>query len=277
MTTPIEKNYTLIELDNFDLSKISDTFGYATFERKVTMASVNKILEAIISGKMHNHTILGTQIEEGKYSIFDGQHRLEALKLAYKDYGVMNFNLVLHVFDKKLEREAYVNSNSGKALSLRDFTKAIDDGTIPYFNESRGLLNHYATKTNFSFGDVLMALMYVRKGNLQNTISYRAHVKEIFLSITTEESTAIRNALEAVMASGVTLRSTHLSKASLFRNMVRLAYEYPELVADYMGIGIKLEKNEKVRGILLNMSGSLKAIGLIWVVLNSEILPQYLH
>lgn len=277
MITQTEKDFTLIEFDNFDLSKISDTFAYATFERRVSSVSVNKILESIISGKMHNHTILGTQIEEGKYSIFDGQHRLEALKIAYKDYGVLTFNLVLHVFPQKLEREAYVNSNSGKALSLRDFTKAIDDGTIPFFNDNRGILNHYSTKTNFSFGDILMAIMYVRKGTLHNTMGFRSQVKEIFLSITSEESIAIRKGIEAVTANGVTLKSTHLSKSALFRNMVRLAYEYPELDADYMEIGIKLEKNEKVRGILLNMSGSIKAIALVWVVLNSEILPQYLH
>ena len=120
-----EKDFTLIELDNFDLSKISETFVYASFERKINNSSVNKILESIISGKMHNHTILGTKLEDGKYSIFDGQHRLEALKHAYKDYGVKTFNLILLVFPNQLEREAYVNSNSGKSQN-----KAHDKGSL---------------------------------------------------------------------------------------------------------------------------------------------------
>jgi len=276
MKTQSQKDFSIIQLDNFDLSKISEMFEYAEFERKVNISSVNKILESIISEKMHNHTIMGTKIGENRYSIFDGQHRLEALKMAYKDYGVKTFHLVLHIFDKKLEREAYVNSNSGRALTVRDFTKALDDGTVPYFEENRKFMNHYRSKTEFCYADALMAILYVRNNSAQSIASYRTETRDLFLSITPQESKAVTLAIEAVKANGETLKSTHLSKSPMFRNMVRLTHDYPDLEADFMAIGMKLEKNEKVRGILLNMQGSQKSIHLIWNVMISEVLPSYI-
>jgi hypothetical protein len=152
-----------IQLDNYDLSGLERDFGIAEFERKISNSHVRKVLSSVLGNEFYDPVIkvidLG-EVGKCRFGVLDAQHRLVALKIARDTYGVKRYNLMLAVFEPEEARKIYENVNLGKPLTAKDYSKAWDNGSIPFFNELRDSLSHYPAKNKMTFIDLLYALFY---------------------------------------------------------------------------------------------------------------------
>ncbi len=89
----------IVELKDFDLTKIEETFVPAVFERRVSKAKLHKIANAIMDNKFTDNVLRVVPSNRGvTYDVIDGQHRLAGLKYARESFGLQNYDLVLFVY-----------------------------------------------------------------------------------------------------------------------------------------------------------------------------------
>jgi len=151
-------------LENFDLSKIPIMFVPAEFQRKTSTAHVYRIVESIINNTFYDNTIRCVKLPNGKYEVIDGQHRLQALWVLHKQYGIKHYNIVMQYFKNTESREVFRKINSGRKLTTIDFLKTMDDGTYSFFDELRDYATHKLSKNYIGYLKLLNALSYQRTG-----------------------------------------------------------------------------------------------------------------
>ena len=262
----------IVDFKNFDLSTIGQVFKIADFERKVSSTTVSKIITAMIEGRMYNKIIRVITNSDGSYSVLDGQHRLKALEVMHRAYGLKTFDLTLELWNEDEARDAYVNINSGRSLKSTDFTKALDDGTVLFFNEFKDILNHYRSKKAFSFYECLQAIQYSRKGS--QILIHVNELKDFMDSITSLEKNAIKRGVEAVYTTGEPLNRCLMAKASIFRNLVRIEVEKQYDTIELYELGVKMASNDLIKNILLNQTSPREATRLIYDITNREIIQK---
>jgi len=151
-------------LNNFDLSKIPKKFVPATFQRKHSIAHVNRIVESIINNTFYDNTIRCVKLKNGQYEVIDGQHRLKALWILHKQYGIKHYNLVMQYFKGDEAREVFRKINSGRRLTTMDYLKTLDDGKYTFFDDVREYATHGQSKVFVSFLKLLNAVNYLHTG-----------------------------------------------------------------------------------------------------------------
>jgi len=75
----------IVELKEFSLSKIEETFQFATFERKISTIKTHMIANAIMDNKFSDN-VLRVVPSKGsvKYDVIDGQHRRSKYSINYR-------------------------------------------------------------------------------------------------------------------------------------------------------------------------------------------------
>jgi len=159
ITSPNCEWYTL---HNFELSKIPQMFVPAIFQRKYSTAHVYRIVESIINNTFYDNTIRCVKLPNGKYEVIDGQHRLKALWILHKQYGIQHYSLVMQHFKTSEAREVFRKINSGKKLTTMDYLKTLDDGTYTFFDELRDYATHKVSKIYVSYLNLLNGVNYLR-------------------------------------------------------------------------------------------------------------------
>lgn len=147
-----------IALTNYDLSNIDKNFLIGDFEREVNPHHIREVLESIMTNQLWDNVIKVVQLGPKKFGVIDAQHRLIALKKAHA-LGVERYNLMLAVYPPEHARNIYRKVNLGRKLTVRDHVKAMDDGTVTFFNELRKKLLHYP-KDGIGFVDMLSAFIH---------------------------------------------------------------------------------------------------------------------
>jgi hypothetical protein len=148
------------QLENFDLSTIRSLFEVSFFERQLYKRHTLEIKNAIVKRKLFDRIITVMPVEDKKYKIIDGQHRLDALFQLYKEGLLKSYPLTLRIINAKNEKEArdiYLALDSSKALTSKDVLKVYDDGKLPFFNNLRDIVNHYGSQTYMTYLDLLGA------------------------------------------------------------------------------------------------------------------------
>jgi len=270
--------YTIKILEDFDLNYLENKFGIAEFERKPSSKFIEQIIEDLQINAMRNRTFLVWE-EDGKYIIFDGQHRYRALLESRNVYGLQTFTIVLHIYpDAKTARAVYLSINKAHALKATDTIKGIDDGSIEFLNlmgpKGNGKLDYYG-KNRISCDVFRNALHYARTGSHWG--GRLPALKETFTTITPEETLGAHKSLDAVYTCAPTVKGTVLSKNPMFKNLLRVTLQYPQLSGDdLVHLGMAMEKSKKLRGVLLRDGSSKKAVLQIWAILQADVLPEFL-
>ncbi len=169
------------DLGKFDLSQIFELFEGATFQRRIYASHVKQLKKAILNDILLDNIITVFKLDNEKYSVIDGQHRLQALWHLYKEGKKKSHIIILRVVKAKSYSEArdiYLQLNSGKNLTLNDILKTYDDGSIYYFNKLRTVANHYPSSISLSYAQILAILWYsskkdtsIERKELQNTLT----------------------------------------------------------------------------------------------------------
>jgi len=210
-------------LMDFELCKIKETFHIPEFERRLGSMHVRKIVEAIKNNRFYDNVIRVTKINESKYEVLDGQHRLSALWCVHKEQGLKKYDLVIQIFNSEFARTVFRRLNMGKPLNLEDHTKALDDGTKLFFNKLHHLLNHKQQPNRTTFTNILHAIKYAKTGSPVTVKPYR--LEKFIETINKEDIEFCKRFLQAMYNSSPTVpHSTHF-KSAVFRNAYRLGYE----------------------------------------------------
>lgn len=151
--------FKIVEMRNYDLSKITHDFEIADFERAKSSHHIKQIRASIVNNQFFDN-VIRTVLHNGKRVVIDGQHRLAALYLLHKDSGLLRYDLVIVEYDEDQSRTVYRKINCGKRLSVKNQMKALDNNRIPFFNKLRDILCHDDGSKPWSFKEALECHFY---------------------------------------------------------------------------------------------------------------------
>jgi len=234
----------IIQFNNFDLSKLKQTFVIPNFERQLRGIHVRKIVEAIKDNRFYDNIIRVIRRNNGAFEVLDGQHRLAALWCVHKELHIKTYDLIIQIFDSNFTRIVFRRLNMGKPLLLQDHTRAFDDGTNPFFNKLRHLLAHENRSNKTTFTNMLHGLKYSKTGSL---ITVKPHRLEKFIqTINKEDIEFCKIFLGALYYLSPTVPHTVHFKSAVFRNACRLSYENNLQHNDIIKLVSAMIKNPKL-------------------------------
>ncbi len=101
----------ITHLKDFDLSKIEETFQYASFERRISKRKVHLIAQAVMDNKFTDNVLRVVKTNPAKFEVLDGQHRIEGLRYARDEFGLQTYELILFCYLGGNRREIYRRLN----------------------------------------------------------------------------------------------------------------------------------------------------------------------
>jgi len=73
------------QIRNFKLSKIKTMFIIPTFQRDLTSRHAKHCLDSVLANDFYDTNIQVGDLKNGKYEVYNGQHRLAALWRGYTE------------------------------------------------------------------------------------------------------------------------------------------------------------------------------------------------
>lgn len=153
--------YKILNLKNFPLNQIPTYFKIADFERKKTATHISKIIRSIKENKFYDNVIRVIK-KAGLVYVVDGQHRLAALYNLHQMTGLPTYDLIVIEYETSESRDVYRKINIGMRLGVAHHLKAIDDGSIPFFNELRDVLSHESIISKLTFKEAIDCLSFTK-------------------------------------------------------------------------------------------------------------------
>lgn len=235
----------VVNLVNFDLHKIEETFEYAKFERKISKNKYHKIAQAMMDNKFTDNVLRvcrGTG--SAKYEVLDGQHRVEALRYAREFFGLENYDLVLMVYDGVNKREIYRRLNLGKPLTLTDHLKALDNGKNPFFNQLRDYCDHYRQVGKIPYRTIINCLHYAKSTSIRPVRPL--NIDDFLSGITPRDIKIIRQFIP-LLHQIATNPDSLFYHYTLLRNFFRVYYENKTTDDQMISLGDVLIHSSKVK------------------------------
>ena len=216
-------------ITHFPLDTILDTFEIPNWQRVLSEVHKGTICKAILTNDFYDNAIQVYKIPNGKqkYGVCNGQHRLMALWHLNQEFGVKEYQIVLQIFDSNPARDVFVRFNLGKGMSLGDITKAIDDGTIHFFNHLRDNYNHKATKTGTSFTNLLHAVKFAKDKTPRPL--QKSTVRHFIMGISTSDMTYIKKFTRCMNEVSEYVPQSFTYRAPIFRALFRVGYDNEHL------------------------------------------------
>jgi len=231
-------------LKNFSLDKIEKSFQPAQFERRMSTTKFHRMADAIMENKFVDNVI---RVVDGTgkidYDVVDGQHRIEALRYARDYYGLESYDLVLFIYKGGNQREIYRRLNLGKPLTLGDHLKALDTGRVPFFNELRGLCDHYIKGGNLKYSTALNCLHYAKSTSIRPVRPYA--IDDFLQSITPTDIKKVLSFIP-VMQQIATNPDSPFYRYTIMRNFFRVYFENKVPDSKMIELGQILLKSTKV-------------------------------
>jgi len=237
-----------VTIDDFDLSKIPIMFVPAEFQRKTSSAHVYRIVESIINNTFYDNTIRCVKLPNGKYLVIDGQHRLQALWVLHKQYGIKHYNIVMQYFKNNESREVFRKINSGRKLTTIDFLKTMDDGTYSFFDEIRDYATHKLSKNIIGYLKLLNALNYQRTG-LPGSVPSHA-LEDLLSTINPDDMAHMYRIAQASAQSYKKLKSDRVFAKSLTLPLFTIGHLHNYSHDDYVQHLEKIVTSDKISEIL---------------------------
>lgn len=218
-------------MTNFDLSKIPTKFEMSPFQRKQSTSHVYRIVESIINNKFFDNTIRCVKKGNGKYEVIDGQHRLKALWILYKQYGITHYTIIMQYFRDNQAREVFRKINSGKRLSTSDHLKTLDDGAEPFFEELRSFCSHSNQRNLPSYIGMLNAFKY-RQTKSPRPVKVH-ELEEVLEKINSEELVHLYRVARATITMYEKSMSYRVYSAGMLRTLFRVGFDNELSHAEY--------------------------------------------
>ena len=235
-------------MDNFDLSKIPIMFVPAPFQRKYSTAHVYRIVESIINNTFYDNTIRCVKLPNGKYEVIDGQHRLKALWILHKQYGIKHYSIVMQYFKSTEAREVFRKINSGRRLTTMDYLKTMDDGKFPFFDELRDYATHKVSKMYVPYLKLLNSVNYLRTRSPRPIATYA--LEDMLSSIQSDEMAHMYRIAKTVFTSHRKLKNDRVFAKSTILPLFVIGYTNNYSQNDYAKHLEKIVTNEKIAEIL---------------------------
>ncbi len=145
------------------LSQIPVIFKIADFERIKADKHIRDIARSIVDNTFFDPVIRVIKRRDDWY-VIDGQHRLAALYLLFKDFGLETYDLIVLEYPEQNARTIYRKNNLTKPLNLSHHLKAIDTKRQPFFNELREFLSHNDNSKLLTFAEIIRCHNYAATG-----------------------------------------------------------------------------------------------------------------
>ena len=232
-------------LTAFNLAKISKIFEIADFERTISPRHVTRIMNAIRTNTFYDNIIRVVKRDDGRYDVIDAQHRLSALWRLHKEEGLGTYDLVLQIFDREYARTVFRKLNMGKALTVRDHTKAMDTGKIEFFTELAEYCTHNKNDHKGTYADLLSALSYAKTGSPRAVNTFT--IERILEGVTKEDITFMQDFCHAIKQVSPLRKGSSYYRALVYRNIFKIGYENELSWMDMMPLFEKAVVNEKIK------------------------------
>lgn len=237
----------IIILKDFDLSKIENTFQYASYERRVSKHKVHKIAHAIIENKFTDNVLRVVESPGPvKYDVVDGQHRLEGLKYAREYWGLKSYDLILFVYLGGNQREIYRRLNLGKPLTLSDHLKALDNGRSKFFNSLREMCTHYTKGGKMRYSTIINCLYYAKSTSIRPVRPLA--IDDFILSITFREIVIVKKFIP-ILQQIATNPDSPFYRYTIMRNFFRIYFENEIADGGMIALGDVLRKSQKIQDL----------------------------
>lgn len=238
--SPSAKWFTL---ENFMLEKIPDKFTLADFQRKQNTAHVYRIVESIVNNTFYDNVIRCVKLKDGRYEVIDGQHRLKALWILFKQYGIRNYTIVMQLFKNDEAREVFRKINSGKKLTNADHLKTLDDGSYDFFEELRGVCTHTNNKTTNTYMGALNSIYYAKTNQARSIKVY--DLEELLEKITSDELAHVYRESMAMKTVYDKTKSPRTFSLSLSKALLRIGISENFTRNDYASVLLRcLDRND---------------------------------
>lgn len=193
------------------------------FQRKQSTPHVYRIVESIINNKFFDNTIRCVKKSSGKYEVIDGQHRLKALWILYKQYGITHYTIIMQYFKDDQAREVFRKINSGKRLTTADHLKTLDDGSESFFDELRSFCSHSSQRNTQSYISLLNAFKY--KQTKSNRPVKVHELEEILEKITDDDLAQLYRVARATTTIYQKTMSYRVYSAGITRLLFRIGFD----------------------------------------------------
>ena len=235
----------IVTLKNFELAGIEETFQYASFERKISTQKVHKIAHAIMDNKFTDNVLrLVESTSAVKYDVIDGQHRIEGLRYARDNYNLAEYDLVLFVYLGGNQREIYRRLNLGKPLNLSDHLKALDTGSVKFFNSLREYCEHYTKGGKLRFSTIINCLHYSKSTSIRPVRPLA--IDDFIRSITMRDISIVRKFIP-ILQQIATNPDSPFYRYTIMRNFFRVYFENNISENEMKKLGDVIKKSAKIQ------------------------------
>lgn len=235
----------IVTLKNFELARIEETFQYASFERKISTQKVHKIAHAIMENKFTDNVLRLVDSKSAvKYDVIDGQHRIEGLRYARDNYNLAEYDLILFVYLGGNQREIYRRLNLGKPLNLSDHLKALDTGTVKFFNLLREYCDHYTKGGKFRFSTIINCLHYSKSTSIRPVRPLS--IDDFIRSITMRDISIVRKFIP-ILQQIATNPDSPFYRYTIMRNFFRIYFENNISDDEMKKLGDVIKKSAKIQ------------------------------
>lgn len=204
---------------NFKLNEIPVIFKIAEFERVKADGHIRKITKSIVENQFFDNVIRVIKKNNDWY-VIDGQHRLAALYVLYKDFGLETYDLIIIEYPTTNGRIIYRKNNLGKSLSVAHHLKAIDNNTIPFFNDLREFLTHDDNNRILTYAEMARCHNYATTG----LKSINIPLEDVVMSFTPEDIEQVKSFIRGLLNTMPTREKGNQFRMSFMMSVYSVAY-----------------------------------------------------
>ena len=184
------------EAKDFPLEKIKDRFIIPDFDRATSSAHINRIAISIMNNEFFDNIIRVVRLENGKWLVIDGQHRLAALWRCHTLFNLGKYDLLLGIYEREDDaRLIYRKINSGLRLRIQDMMKSLDDGTYLFFKKMRPWCSHDDARETVTFYDAINLLYSSKNESVIKNVNIN-NLQESLKAVTDEQYKIVQQFLE---------------------------------------------------------------------------------
>jgi len=179
-----------------------------------------------------------------KYDVIDGQHRIEGLRYARDNYNLAEYDLILFVYLGGNQREIYRRLNLGKPLNLSDHLKALDTGSVKFFNSLREYCDHYTKGGKFRFSTIINCLYYSKSTSIRPVRPLS--IDDFIHSITMRDISIVRKFIP-ILQQIATNPDSPFYRYTIMRNFFRIYFENNISDDELKKLGDVIKKSAKIQ------------------------------
>ena len=256
---------------SFKLATIPEVFVIPDFQRVLTEAHKSGIADAILNNNFYDNSIQVGKLPNGKYEVYNGQHRLAALYHVSQEFGLVEYEIILQIFDKEYGRKIFYRLNLGKQVTLQNLTKTFDDGNNVFFNHLRDVCSHKQTKKTTTFSNLLSALRFAKTGSPRALP--KQNIEHFMAGITKSDKTFCVRFMKAMGIAAPYVPQSEAYRAPIFRGTFRAGYEN-DWNEETLKKVIREVQGDQCMKDIIGLGGAIVVTGYAYQYITSTLCPR---